>query len=94
MTSTRNPGRVAGFLYLLLVVFGPLRLIYIPRKLFVHSNATATAHNIAAHDLLFRLGIVSDLVCAAILIFLVLALYRLFKAVDHNLAVLIVIVGA
>ena len=41
MSSTRNPGRVAGLLYLLLLA-GPLRLLYIPSKLFVHGNATAT----------------------------------------------------
>jgi Domain of unknown function (DUF4386) len=93
MSSTRNPGRVAGFLYLLLVVFAPFRLIYIPSHLFVHGNAAATAHNIAAHELLFRLGIVSDLFCGTILIFLVLALYRLLKGVDHSLAVLMVILG-
>jgi hypothetical protein len=28
MTLTRNPGRVAGLWYLLLVLAGPLRLIY------------------------------------------------------------------
>ena len=93
MTSTRNPGRVAGFLYLLLVVAGPIRLIYIPNKLFVHGNAAATAGNIAAHEWLFRFGIVSDLFCAVILIFLTLAFYRLFKGVDQNLAVLVVILG-
>jgi hypothetical protein len=93
MSSTHNPGRVAGFLYLLLVVFAPFRLIYIPSKLFVHGNATATANNIAAHEVLFRLGIVSDLFCGTILIFLVLALYRLFKEVDLNQAVLMVILG-
>ena len=93
MKSTHNPGRVAGFLYLLLVVFAPLRLIYIPSKLFVHGNATATASNIAAHELLFRLGIATDLLCGTILIFLVLALYRLLKGVDQNLAVLMVILG-
>jgi hypothetical protein len=59
MSSTYNPGRVAGFLYLLLVVIAPFRLIYIPSTLFVRGNATATANNIAAHELLFRLGIVS-----------------------------------
>jgi hypothetical protein len=42
----------------------------------VPGNATATANNIAAHQLLFRLGIVADLFCGTILIFLVLALYR------------------
>src|SRR5580700_3260466 len=93
MSSTHNPGRVAGFLYLLLVVFAPFRLIYIPSKLFVRGNATATANNVAAHELLFRLSIVSDLLCGIILIFLILALYRLLKGVDPNLAVLMVILG-
>src|SRR3989441_4270611 len=93
MSSTHNPGRYAGILYLLLVVIAPFRLIYIPSALFVSGNATATANNIAAHELLFRLGIVSDLFCGIILIFLVLALYRLFKGVDQNQAVLMVILG-
>jgi hypothetical protein len=93
MSSTRNPGRVAGFLYLLLVVFAPFRLIYIPGYLFVRGNATATANNIAAHELVFRLGIVSDLLCGTILIFVVLALYRLLKGVDQGHAVLMVILG-
>ncbi len=93
MSSTRNPGRVAGFLYLLLVVIAPFRLIYIPSALFVRGNATATANNIVAHETLFRLGIVSDLICGVVVIFLTLALYRLFKGVDQNLAVLMVIIG-
>ena len=93
MSSTRNPGRVAGFWYLLLVVIGPLRLIYIPNKLFVDDDAAATVGNIAAHEWLFRFGIVGDLVCGVVLILLVLAFYRLFKGVDQNLAVLVVIFG-
>ena len=93
MSSTHNPGRVAGFIYLLLVVLAPFRLIYIPSTLYVRGDATATANNIAAHELLFRLGMVSDLLCGTILIFLTLALYRLFKGVNQNLAVLVVILG-
>jgi hypothetical protein len=93
MNSTHNPGRVAGFWYVLLGVFAPLRLMYIPSKLFVAGNATATVNNIAAHEWLFRFGIVADLVCGVILIFLVLAFYRLFKGVDRNLAVLVIILG-
>lgn len=93
MNFTRNPGRVAGLWYLLLSVLGPLRLEYIPIKLFVHGDAVATVNNIAAHELLFRLGIVADLACGVILIFLVLAFYRLFERVDRNLAVLVVILG-
>jgi hypothetical protein len=93
MSSTRNPGRVAGLWYLLLCVLGPVRLMYIPGKLFVHGNATATADNIAAHEWLFRFGIVADLLCGVILIFLTLAFYRLFREVDQYLAVLVVILG-
>src|SRR2546426_2656619 len=93
MSSARNPGRVAGYWYLLLVLLGPLRLIYIPNKLFVQGNAAATASNIAAHEWLFRFGMLSDLLAAVVLIFLVLAFYRLFKGVDQQLAVLLVIVG-
>lgn len=93
MKSTLNPGRVVGFWYLLIIIIGPLRLIYIPNKLYVTANATATANNIAAHEWLFRFGIVGDLVSGTILIFLVLAFYRLFKAVDQNLAALLAILG-
>ena len=93
MSSTRNPGRVAGFWYLLLGVIAPLRLMYIPSKLFVSGNAAATVSNIAAHEWLFRFGIVGDLVCGVVLIFLVLTFYRLFKGVDQHLAVLVVILG-
>jgi hypothetical protein len=93
MSSNTNPGRIAGILYLLLVIAAPLRLIYIPSKLFVHGNAAATADNIAAHELLFRLGIVTDLFCGTVLIFVVLALYRLLKRVNQNQAVLMVIIG-
>src|SRR5438552_4268221 len=93
MSSARNPGRVAGFIYLLLSVIAPFRLMYIPNALFVRGNATATANNIVAHETLFRLGIVSDLISGVIVIFLALALYRLFKGVDRNQAVLMVILG-
>src|SRR5882672_9951871 len=92
MSSTNNPGRVAGFLYLLLLA-APVRLIYIPSKLFVHGNATATANNIAAHETLFRFGIAGDLFTGTMVIFVALAFYRLFKGVDQNQAVLMVILG-
>lgn len=93
MSSTSNPGRVAGIWYLLLAVNGPLSLIYIPNKLFVAGDAAATVSNIAAHEWLFRIGMISDLIGAVILIFLVMAFYRLFKDVSQYLAVLVIIFG-
>jgi len=93
MTALARNARVAGLLYLTLMT-APLRLIYIPNKLVVSGNATATATNIATHETLFRLGILSDLFTATMTIFLTLALYRLFKDVDLGLARLVVILGA
>ena len=93
MHPTDKAARVAGAIYLSLVFTAPLRLIYIPSALFVRGDATATADNIAAHELLFRLGIVGDLLTGTIAIFLVLALYRLLKGVDQNHAALMVILG-
>jgi hypothetical protein len=94
MTSLGKNARVAGLLYILSSVVGIVRLMYIPDALMVHGNATATANNIAAHELLFRLGIVSQLLASVLWIFVPLALYRLFKGVNQELAVLMVILGS
>jgi len=94
MTSLSKNARVAGLLYILASVVGVLRLMYIPNKLFVYGNAAETAANIAAHESLFRLGIASELLGAALWLFVPLALYRLLKGVDQTLAVLMVILGS
>jgi hypothetical protein len=94
MISLSKNARVAGLLYILASVIGFVRLIYIPNALIVHGNAAATASNIAAHELLFRWGIVSSLIASVLWIFVTLALYRLLKEVDQALAVLMVILGS
>ena len=94
MTSLGKNARVAGLLYILASVVGVPRLMYIPNKLFVYGNATETAANIAAHESLFRLGIASELLGAALWLFVPLALYRLLEGVDQTLAVLMVILGS
>lgn len=93
MTTLSKNARIVGFWYLMLIFTGPLSLIYIPTKLFVHGDATATAANIAAHQTLFQIGITSQLIGALILIFLTLAFYRLFKDVDRYQATWLVISG-
>jgi hypothetical protein len=93
MTSTSRTARIAGLLYLAGAVVGFFNVMYVPNALIVRSDPIATAHNIATHDVLFRLGIVSDLLVAVLGIAITLALYRLFKDVDKNLAVLMVILG-
>ncbi|MCH8327212.1 MAG: DUF4386 domain-containing protein [Candidatus Marinimicrobia bacterium] len=93
MTSTNKKARIAGLFYIFLVIAAPWRLMYIPGKLFVRGDATATAANIAANESLFRFGLFSDLLTGVIMLFLVLALYKLFKDVDKTQAILMVILG-
>src|SRR5207302_92850 len=57
-------------------------------------NPAATSSNIVAHEWLFRFGIVSYMSGSVLFIFVTLALYRLFKEVDHSLAVQMVILGS
>jgi hypothetical protein len=86
--------RVAGALYLLMAISAPFALIYIPGKLIVPGDATATADRFRASESLLRIGIGMELFHQAVAIFLVLALYRLFKGVNEHHAVLMVILGA
>ena len=94
MRSRRQQARIAGWLYLLLALLGPIGLLYVPGQLIVHGNAGATAANVRASEWLLRLGIVSDLVHQGVAIFLVLALHGLLRAVNENQARLMVILGA
>ena len=66
MTALSRNARVAGFLFIVASVIGVVRLVYIPNKLFVYGDATATAANVAARESLFRFGIVCYLVSAAL----------------------------
>ncbi len=87
MNATKKQARVAGLLYLLASIIGFFCLAYVPGKLIVSGDATATANRIRASETLLRLGIASELIAFTIFIFVVLALYRLFKAVSEKHAV-------
>lgn len=83
---SKSEARFAGFLYLLVVIAGPFLLLYVPGKLFVPGNAAATATNILSHQTLFKaymlVGIAGELLFVAV----ALALYRLLKGVNAELA--------
>ncbi|HEY7213071.1 MAG TPA: DUF4386 domain-containing protein [Thermoanaerobaculia bacterium] len=91
MQPTVKTARIAGALYLSMVVTGPFSLIYLPNKLIVPGNATATAGKVLAFEMLFRLGIVADLVGSVMFILLAMALYRLFSGVNKTHASLLVV---
>jgi Domain of unknown function (DUF4386) len=93
MNSTKKQARLAGLLYLLASIIGCFGLIYVPGKLIVTGDPTATATHIRASETLFRFGIASELIGFIMFIFVVLALYRLFKGVNerHALAMAILL---
>jgi hypothetical protein len=90
MHSIDKTARIAGAVYASMVLTAPFSLIYVPNKLIVRGNASATASNILAHETLFRLSILGDLVGHIIFICLGIALYRLLANVNRTWSLLMV----
>jgi hypothetical protein len=90
MHPTNKAARIAGAVYLSMVLTAPFTLLYVPSKLIVRGNATATAENILAHETMFRLSIIGDLFTHVIFICLGIALYRLLSSVNKTWAMLMV----
>jgi hypothetical protein len=88
MNSPNKIARIVGILILLLAVFAPFSMIYVPSTLIVPEDATATAYNIATSESLFRLSIVSDSVVFLIEIALIVMLYVLLKPVSKPLSLI------
>jgi Domain of unknown function (DUF4386) len=86
MSSIKRRGRLVGLLYLLVSIPGFFALIYVPSKLIVHGNATATASNIAASETLFRVGIACNIASQILFMWVALALYDLLKGVNQRQA--------
>src|SRR3977135_1108335 len=79
--------RSAGALYLINIIGGAFAISIVPALLF-GSDPAATAHNIQAHELLYRSGLVAHVVVTVTNIFLALIFYELFKVVNRRLALL------
>ena len=89
--SLKKTARGAGILYIIMDVFMIFSGMVVDSKIYVPGDALATANNILASERLFRLGFVSWIVGYVVFLFLVLALYNLFKSVDKSKARLMVI---
>jgi Domain of unknown function (DUF4386) len=91
--SIQTYARIAGVLFLLSFVAGGFGEAYVPSKLIVSADATATAQNIKAFDLLFRMSFAGYLVEAMCDIALALILYVLLRPVHKYLALLAAFFG-
>ncbi len=85
-SSLNNTARIAGLLYLFLIITGVYGVIYIPSQIIVPGDPVSTAKNIISNELLFRTGVLNDIISNTIFLFLALVLYRLLKLVNENLA--------
>src|SRR5262245_10002979 len=94
MRSTRQQARFAGFLYLLMCVTGMPGLLFIPRALIVNGDALATANHLRAAPNLLRWGIASELFHQVVFAYLALALYDLFRTVNRNAAMQLLLLVA
>jgi len=90
MDPRKKTARIAGAIYLSMVITGPFSLIYVPGKLIVKGDATATAANVLAHDTMFRFAIAAGLFGQVIFICLAIVLYRLLSEVNKDWARLMV----
>ena len=93
MTQIKKTARIAGLLYLAVVITGIFSLMYVPKKLIVWDNAAITFDNIVNNQTLFRFGVVGYLVCYIFFLFLPLVLYKLLKPINANYAKYMVILA-
>ena len=92
-TSVIGFERRAGVLYLSLLPLGIFTFVYVPSVLLVRGDAAATSRKILASETLFRSATISHLISQVIVVFLALALYRIFSAVNRHRAVLMVVLA-
>ena len=90
MRASRATARSIGALYVLTMTPAPLNLIYLPSRFIVAGDAAATARNITAGALTYRLLTLAALFNNILFIVLVLSLYDLLKDVDRKQARLMV----
>lgn len=90
----KKNARLAGLVFLLMMIFGLTAEIFFRQKVFVTDDIAATARNILSNVFLYRFGIVCDLFMALSYLLTALALYRLLSSVNKNWAAVMVLFAA
>ena len=86
--SPRTRARLAGVLYLIVIVGGIFAEMGVRGRLIVHGDAALTAHNIMQHELLYRMGFAVEAFYLLCNVPINLLLYDLFSIVHRRTAVL------
>jgi len=86
--SQHKAAKVAGLAYFLIIITSILSMIFGPYKLIVEGDVAKTINNITNNMLLFRIGVVYDIIMFSSVIILAVALYATLKPVNKNLGLL------
>jgi len=93
MNPTKKTARIAGLMFLLMVASGLFAELFFRQKLFT-ADAAETTKRILENTLLYRAGILSDIVMSLSYLLTALMLYQLLRTVDENKARLMVLFAA
>jgi len=86
--SPQRYARIGGVLYLYIIAAGTFAEVFVRSRLIVSADAAATARNIMANELLFRLGFSGEFLHLACDVAVAVILYALLRPVDRNIALL------
>jgi Domain of unknown function (DUF4386) len=91
--TNKNTARLAGFLYLIVVITGIFSLAYVPSKLIDWNDAAKTFQQITASEAIFRMSLVSSAICYVAFLLLPFVLYKLLNSVNEIAAKLMIILS-
>lgn len=91
MDTQERTARLAGWCYLVVVLAGPFTLLYVPGRIVVAGDPSATIANLRDHESLFVAGILVGLVSELAFVAAIVLLHRLLAPVDRMLALAMVI---
>ena len=86
MTFENKISRLAGFLYLVVVVTGVFSLAYVPTQITLSGDPLTVVNNIMTSESLFRFGIAAFMILQVAFLLLPLVLFRLLRPVDEAMA--------
>ena len=86
--SLRFKARIAGVLYMIIIIAAAFAEVFVRGRLVVDGNAAATAANILTHQSLYRLGGVAGLIALTCDTAVALIFYELLKPVSSALSLL------
>jgi hypothetical protein len=91
VNQIRSLARRAGWLYFLQCAPAPFAYLYVPNLLLATPDAAATAERVRASAGLLRAAVLAELLSATVLVFTLVAFYRLFRRVDENVSAILAV---